>query len=195
MPLLQVIGHLQLALLALPDLKTQSAFCGCHIPKPLPFDQCILRPASCCMHSAYCPLKSRCSVLLAVYKAFYPWNSPYLTVGLLWRSGILIQGGNVLDALVRCTTVAFDKTGTLTTGLLTCTSMLPVHHSIHPAPTEPTLKGQTFLLCWLLPHVCAASVEHGLPFQNQTWHQLDAMLICTVGTNIIWTCHDFHASM
>ena len=43
--------------------------------------------------------------------------------------GILIQGGNVLDALVRCSTIAFDKTGTLTTGALSCTSMMPLHQS------------------------------------------------------------------
>ena len=33
----------------------------------------------------------------------------------------------MLDALVRCGTVAFDKTGTLTTGALACTAMRPLH--------------------------------------------------------------------
>ncbi|KAL3159617.1 putative cadmium/zinc-transporting ATPase hma1, chloroplastic [Trebouxia sp. C0009 RCD-2024] len=58
-------------------------------------------------------------------------------IGAVTNSGILIQGGNVLDALVKCTTIAFDKTGTLTTGSLTCTSMLPVHPSTdNPSPSQ-----------------------------------------------------------
>lgn len=57
----------------------------------------------------------------------------------------------MLDALVRCSTIAFDKTGTLTTGALTCTSMLPVHHSTHQAPTSQASTGQSLLLCLAPP--------------------------------------------
>lgn len=43
------------------------------------------------------------------------------------RKGILLKGGQALDALSVCNTVAFDKTGTLTTGDLVCTTIEPLH--------------------------------------------------------------------
>jgi Cd2+/Zn2+-exporting ATPase len=42
------------------------------------------------------------------------------------RRGVLLRGGDVLDAVAGCATLALDKTGTLTTGRLTSTSVQPL---------------------------------------------------------------------
>lgn len=46
-------------------------------------------------------------------------------IGAASRRGILVKGGNVLDALRSITTVAFDKTGTLTKGVFAVSHILP----------------------------------------------------------------------
>ncbi|KAF3574239.1 hypothetical protein F2Q69_00062770 [Brassica cretica] len=43
------------------------------------------------------------------------------------RKGILLKGGQVLDALDSCHTIGFDKTVTLTTGGLTCKAIEPIY--------------------------------------------------------------------
>lgn len=46
-------------------------------------------------------------------------------IGAASRRGILVKGGNVLDALKKIKVVAFDKTGTLTKATFTVTQVLP----------------------------------------------------------------------
>ncbi|KAK4840787.1 hypothetical protein QYF36_018146 [Acer negundo] len=43
------------------------------------------------------------------------------------KKGILLKGGQVLDALASCHAIAFDKTGTLTTGGLMFKAIEPIH--------------------------------------------------------------------
>lgn len=46
-------------------------------------------------------------------------------IGSASRKGILVKGGNVMDDLLRVTTVVFDKTGTLTKGNFSVADILP----------------------------------------------------------------------
>lgn len=55
---------------------------------------------------------SPCALILATPTTYFSAISSCL------KKGILLKGGNVLDAITRCKIVAFDKTGTLTTGEL-----------------------------------------------------------------------------
>lgn len=55
---------------------------------------------------------SPCALILATPTTYFSAISSCL------KKGILLKGGNVLDAITRCHIVAFDKTGTLTTGNL-----------------------------------------------------------------------------
>ena len=120
----------------------------------------LLLTASACGVAVHCP--SNPALLWTPLPKRDPKPDPS---GLLCCSGILIQGGNVLDALVRCTTIAFDKTGTLTTGSLTCTSMLPVHHSRdNPSPSQSP-KGKSpwhFSLAWVSSCCMLGSVKHNM---------------------------------
>lgn len=43
------------------------------------------------------------------------------------KRGILLKGGQVLDALASCHSIAFDKTGTLTNGEFMCKAIEPIH--------------------------------------------------------------------
>ena len=52
-------------------------------------------------------------------------------IGGASRQGILIKGGNYIDALAKATTVVFDKTGTLTRGVFSVTAVHPADLSEH----------------------------------------------------------------
>lgn len=60
-----------------------------------------------------------CALVLSVPMGYFAG------VGAASKNGILVKGGNYLEALCRAETVVFDKTGTLTDGKLQVVSILP----------------------------------------------------------------------
>ena len=63
-----------------------------------------------------------CALVISVPLTFFGG------IGGASKCGILIKGGNYIEALSRCETVVFDKTGTLTKGTFSITS---VHSEVH----------------------------------------------------------------
>ncbi|MBN4066617.1 cation-translocating P-type ATPase [Simkania negevensis] len=61
---------------------------------------------------------SPCALIIAVPIAYLS------AISACARTGILLKGGVIFDALASCSTIAFDKTGTLTTGGLTLTGII-----------------------------------------------------------------------
>ena len=62
-------------------------------------------------------------------------------IGAASRSGILVKGGNYLDALARLRTVVFDKTGTITTGEFSVVAAVPAGtDESELLPTAPVLQ-------------------------------------------------------
>lgn len=60
-----------------------------------------------------------CALVISVPLSFFGG------IGALSRKGILVKGGNYVEALARMDTAVFDKTGTLTEGVFTVKEILP----------------------------------------------------------------------
>ena len=61
-----------------------------------------------------------CALLISIPLSYFAG------IGAASRFGVLIKGGNVLDALLQVDTVVFDKTGTLTEGRFSVADLYPV---------------------------------------------------------------------
>ena len=66
-----------------------------------------------------------CALVLCIPLTFFGG------IGGASRQGILIKGGNYIDALAKAATVVFDKTGTLTRGIFSVTAVHPADFSEH----------------------------------------------------------------
>lgn len=75
--------------------------------------------------------------------------------------GILLKGGQALDALASCDTIAFDKTGTLTTGDLICKAIEPIYGHVSRIWEEPKLERCCNPNCETEALAVAAAMEQG----------------------------------
>ena len=89
-----------------------------------------------------------CALVISVPLSFFGG------IGGASRLGILVKGGNYLEALARTETVVFDKTGTLTRGVFTVTDVRPA-----PGFTKETLLEMAALAEQDSSHPIAASLR------------------------------------
>ena len=73
-----------------------------------------------------------CALVISVPLSFFGG------IGGASRQGILVKGGNYLEALAHCDTVVMDKTGTLSTGKFSVIEAVPAHEDA----LSPTEKAQ-----------------------------------------------------
>jgi Cu+-exporting ATPase len=78
-------------------------------------------------------------------------------VGLATKKGLLIKGGNTLEALAKIETVVFDKTGTLTTGKFKLNKI-----SIDEKQDEQFVKNIIYTLESFSSHPIAISLKQEL---------------------------------
>ena len=100
-----IVVYLALALAVLPPLLSGDFACS--------FPLWLNRALTFLVVS--CP----CALVLSIPLTFFGG------IGGASRQGILIKGGNYIDALAKATTVVFDKTGTLTRGVFSVTAVHP----------------------------------------------------------------------
>ena len=77
-----------------------------------------------------------CALVISVPLSFFGG------IGGASRQGILVKGGNYLEALARTETVVFDKTGTLTRGVFTVTDVRPAPGFTKEALLETAALGE-----------------------------------------------------
>ena len=106
-----IVVYLALALAVLPPLLSGD-FAGCF---PLWLNRAL----------TFLVVSCPCALVLSIPLTFFGG------IGGASRQGILIKGGNYIDALAKATTVVFDKTGTLTRGVFSVTAVHPADLSEH----------------------------------------------------------------
>ena len=106
-----IVVYLALALAVLPPLLSGD-FAGCF---PLWLNRAL----------TFLVVSCPCALVLSIPLTFFGG------IGGASRQGILIKGGNYIDALAKAATVVFDKTGTLTRGVFSVTAVHPADLSEH----------------------------------------------------------------
>ena len=100
-----------------------------------------------------------CALLLSIPLAYFGG------IGAASRKGILIKGGNYLEALVRADSVIFDKTGTLTTGSFSVADIVPMNGLSREELLYYAAHGEYYSRH---PIAEALRNEYGKPFKSES---------------------------